>query len=184
MNITTFDILSARLAFFGFEKARRDRVGNELNKLRFVARYGVPPDAVLPCFKYLKDKYPEIDYKDVPVPLHWWELYDAEHVLSGRSKFGEKHIRERVKYISFKIALFKAAKLRLDGFADDEIYIFGVDGVHVLTQELGLTHPPDGTTSSHIAVGLSMNLQWYVHSVFCVFESALFLRHNLCCCNS
>lgn len=131
-------ILSAGLAYVGFDKERRDKVGNQLNTDRFIAHYGVPQDAVAACFKDLKAKFPEICFKEAFMTLNWWKSYDVEHVMAGRWGFGEKHIRERVKDTAHKIASLKALKIKLDGFDDDEIYIFGVDGVHFLTEEFRL----------------------------------------------
>ena len=138
LGITTSDVLSIGLAFVGFEKEHRERVVHALNEQRFIAHFEVPPDAVLLCFTYLKDKYPDVDCKEVLMSLNWWKTYDVEHVLSGRWGFGEKQIREKVKDNSFKIASLKSLKTRFGGFHDDERYVFGVDGVHFLTEEFRL----------------------------------------------
>lgn len=66
-------------------------------------------------------------------------LDDYEHVLAGRSKFGEDYIRHTVKDNVRNIQSLKVKVIVLDGFKEGEIHILSTDGVNYGTYEFRKT---------------------------------------------
>ena len=137
--LTAADILYVGLTYVNFSKERQAGVNEKENIERFREHYGVPPAAVVPLFNDLKEKYPTIRYKSALMTLYWFKVYGTERQMSGVWGYGDlKYIRETTKDYARKIASLKKDKIIFDGFDELEIYLFGLDGVHFLTQEFRL----------------------------------------------
>ena len=137
--LTPADILYVGLTYVNFSKERQAGVNEKENIERFREHYGVPPAAVVPLFNDLKEKYPTIRYKSALMTLYWFKVYGTERQMSGVWGYGDlKYIRETTKDYARKIASLKKDKIIFDGFDELEIYLFGLDGVHFLTQEFRL----------------------------------------------
>ena len=137
--LTAADILYVGLTYVNFSKERQAGVNEKENIERFREHYGVPPAAVVPLFNDLKEKYPTIRYKSALMTLYWFKVYGTERQISGVWGYGDlKYIRETTKDYARKIASLKKDKIIFDGFDELEIYLFGLDGVHFLTQEFRL----------------------------------------------
>ena len=137
--LTAADILYVGLTYVNFSKERQAGVNEKENIERFREHYGVPPAAVVPLFNDLKEKYPTIRYKSALMTLYWFKVYGTERQISGVWGYGDlKYIRETTKDYARKIASLKKDKIIFGGFDELEIYLFGLDGVHFLTQEFRL----------------------------------------------
>ena len=137
-TITAADLLFAGLTYVGFDKGRQS-VRDSENVERFREHYGTPPTTLAPLLNDLKDKFPEVKLKDALMCLNWLKCYDTERVLSARWRYGDlMHIRNTVKDIAKKIASMEKDVIVFGGFENDEVYIFGVDTVHFITQEFRL----------------------------------------------
>ena len=138
--LTVSDILHVGLTYVGFDAGRQSTVCLNENKERFREHYGVPPEAVVPMFNDLRDKFPDLQYKKALMTLHWLKAYPTERQLSGTWGYGDlKLIRETCKDYARKMASLKEKKIVFGGFDEDETFVFGVDGVHFQTQEFRLT---------------------------------------------
>ena len=137
--ITAADLLFCGLTYVGFEKERQN-VRQSENVERFKEHYGPPPEVLAALFNDLKDKYPEVRVKDALMSMNWLKIYDTERVLSARWRHGDlKHIRNTVKDVARKEASMEKDKIIFGGsFDENEVYIFGVDTVHFLTEEFRL----------------------------------------------
>lgn len=137
--LTAADILFVGLTYVNFSKERQAGVNETENIERFREHYGVPPAAVVPLFNDLKEKYPTIRYKSALMTLYWFKVYGTERQISGVWGYGDlKYIRETTKDYARKIASLEKDKIIFGGFDELEIYLFGLDGVHFLTQEFRL----------------------------------------------
>ena len=137
--LTAADILYVGLTYVNFSKERQAGVNEKENIERFQEHYGVPPAAVVPLLNDLKEKYPTIRYKSALMTLYWFKVYGTERQISGVWGYGDlKYIRETTKDYARKIASLKKDKIIFGGFDELEIYLFGLDGVHFLTQEFRL----------------------------------------------
>ena len=68
--------------------------------------------------------------------MNWPKLYDLERVLSARWGYGDlSFIRDTVKTYTRKIQSMEESIIIFPEFQDTEIYIFGIDTVHMITQE-------------------------------------------------
>jgi len=68
--LTTADLLYVGLVYVNFDKERQASVNLKENVERFREHYGVPPEAVVPLFNDLKDKYPTMSYKYALMTMH------------------------------------------------------------------------------------------------------------------
>ena len=131
-----------------------------MNIDRFKAFFGPEPRTVKDLFHDLKEKYPDIIYRDVMMTMNWLKLCkyvldmfmyitcsypntfldDVEHVLAGRWKFGEDYIREEVKANAKRIQSLKSKVIRFDikDFGTEEIHLLSLDTVNFLAQEFRL----------------------------------------------
>ena len=73
MLLTIEDIAFFGLSYAGFEE-KRQNVRESLNIDRFKAFYGPEPKTVKDLLLDLKDKYPNIVYRDVMMTLNWLKL--------------------------------------------------------------------------------------------------------------
>ena len=137
--LTAADILYVGLTYVNFSKERQAGVNEKENIERFREHYGVPPAAVVPLFNDLKEKYPTIRYKSALMTLYWFKVYGTERQISGVWGYGDlKYIRETTQDYARKIASLKKDKIIFGGFDELEICLFGLAGVHFLTQEFRL----------------------------------------------
>ena len=137
-TITVADLLFVGLTYVGFERGRQN-VRHSENVERFKEHYGPPPTTLAPLLNDLKDKFPEVKVKNALMSMNWFKTYDTERVLSARWRYGDlMHIRNTVKDVARKVASMEKDVIVFGGFDEDEVYIFGVDTVHFITQEFRL----------------------------------------------
>ena len=71
--------------------------------------------------------------------MNWLKVYDTERVLSARWGYGDlQFIRDTVKEYVTKIQALEVDVIKLDGFEELEVYLFGLDCVHMTTWEFRL----------------------------------------------
>ena len=102
--VTPNDILLAGLLYAGFEPSRLQKNNNKRKIGWFKSFYGVEPTTVAPYFLDIKEKYPDIKYKDCLLTMNWAYLYDTQPVLSARWKYCEEYIGDKVIEYGMKMA--------------------------------------------------------------------------------
>jgi len=133
-TINESDVLYAGLSYVGFDLRRQQKVNLYRNVERFKAHYGVGPRTVVPFFGDLRDKFPEIIFKDSLLTMNWLKAYDVQPVLAGRWGYCEEYIGAKVKECGKQMQSLKDTKIRFE-LDDDEIF-FSLDTVNYLVQEM------------------------------------------------
>ena len=102
--VTPNDILLAGLLYAGYEPAKLQKNNSKRKIGWFKSFYGVEPTTVAPYFLDIKEKYPDIKYKDCLLTMNWAYLYDTQPVLSARWKYCEEYIADKVIAYGMKMA--------------------------------------------------------------------------------
>lgn len=131
-------VLRFGLLKVGFSEQRQHRVRHDLNMERFTDHFGIVPKAVRAMYKDIKKDRPSSGLTYLLLALNWLKLYDTEHVLSGRWKFCEDHLRVKLKGYARHIQSLRGKKIVFRDFEDSEIHWITVDTVNFRTQEFRL----------------------------------------------
>jgi hypothetical protein len=91
-TINEEDILYVGLSYVGFDLKRQQKVNRHRNVERFRAHYGVGPRPIVPFFGDIREKYPEIIYRQCLLTMNWLKSYDLQPVLAGRWGYCEEYI--------------------------------------------------------------------------------------------
>lgn len=136
-SLTVADLLAAGLLYAGFTPTRLQK-NNTSRKIKwFKAFYGVEPTTVSPFFQDLKQSYPGIAFKDCLMTMNWLYLYESYPVLSGRWKYCEEYIAQKIMDYGDKMA--KVAMKKIDFQLKDKVNLGrAVDCATFMVQEMRL----------------------------------------------
>lgn len=136
--LTDVDVLSAGLAYAGFDAKRQQKVNLERNLTRFKAFFGVPPTTVVPLLSDLRCDNSQIIYKECLMTMNWLFCYETLPVLVGRWGYSENAIGTKVIRHARLMQTLKKKKIRFEFNMDDGGIPASLDTVNFLVQEFRL----------------------------------------------
>ena len=134
-SITPAALLSEGLNYVGFNDTRQALSRKDLNKRRFIAFFGAPPEALAPLFKDIRDMFPEEPptCRDLLLTCNWLKGYDLMHVLEGRWGNCEDYMRPKIYRCQQMMQALQKEKMK---FVDSNaVVVANVDTVSFTVQE-------------------------------------------------
>jgi hypothetical protein len=107
--------MSLGLELVGFG-AKRQNKQDELQLQHFRSHFVIGPKAIIAIIAGMKNNKRENILSHLMMILCWLKLYETEHVMSGRWRFGEEFCRDTVKQIASRLQCLKAKKIQVGWF--------------------------------------------------------------------
>ena len=136
--VTLPDILSAGLAYAGFDMRRQQRCNLKRNTRRFKAFFGAPPSSVLPMFMDLRAENQDVRLRDILLGMNWLYCYEVYEVLSGRWGPNENEIGTTAIKAAKMIQAMRSKKIKFEFDEDDGEILLSYDTVSFRVNEFRL----------------------------------------------